>query len=85
LHQSSQSGNQNLLVRPRNAFHSTKFLDAARGSSTKNNCNLELPQKFSLSEEKLKRMLSNLPFTLTNAQNKVLGEFMGDLDSWQYL
>jgi ATP-dependent DNA helicase RecG len=82
LHQVHYPANQNLLVSARERLSFDEiFLMQLGVLQQKQNWQSGTAQKFSLSEEKLKRMLSSLPFTLTNAQNKVLGEVQGDLDS----
>ena len=82
LHQIHYPANQSLLksARERLSFDEI-FLMQLGVLQQKQNWQSGSAQCFSLPEDQLNALISQLPFTLTNAQKKVLGEVREDLNS----
>lgn len=82
LHQIHYPANQGLLrsARERLSFDEI-FLMQLGVLQQKQNWQAGSAEPFSLSDEKMNAILTHLPFTLTNAQKKVLGEIREDLNS----
>ncbi|MHC1741264.1 MAG: ATP-dependent DNA helicase RecG [Anaerolineaceae bacterium] len=82
LHQIHYPSNQGLLTSARERLSFDEiFLMQLGVLQQKQNWQSGKAQNFSLPKEKMAALLSSLPFSLTNAQTKVLSEVSTDLDS----
>lgn len=82
LHQVHYPGNQGLLnsARARLSFDEI-FLMQLGVIQQKQNWQSGTAQKYTIDDEKFEKIISSLPFTLTNAQRKVITEVRADLES----
>jgi len=82
LHQIHYPANQGLLTSARERLSFDEiFLMQLGVLQQKKNWQSGTAVSFSLPQEKLDALINHLPFTLTNAQKKVLAEVRGDLES----
>lgn len=82
LHQIHYPSNQGLLTSARERLSFDEiFLMQLGVLQQKQNWQSGNAQKFQIADEKLAGLITSLPFSLTNAQNKVLGDIQADLNS----